>query len=470
MRCEICGEGTWSDGLPDWYCWDATALPDEIDTWVRRVEADHNDPAGQFLGSIGSSRAADALRRHLNTEDSFVLRRVVASLGWSGDQTDGPALIALLERDDPNLPMEAAQALADLEIQSAAAPIARMLDDPDLSAKQRGQLLSRLAWLNYREILPELRERLRTDGMLAQLGELSLVQALVRLGGPEDRAELARLAIEQLESCAAGSVPETGFDCIRPWLVYVHNVKAVAPEEVTAVEAGLSDAGRNTLTTHPWLRRISDDDAAPLGPLTVPRRSIAGFTDIRPLGDGAPPGKFGGQPDWRERPAWPIGGDGRPLMFYGQLPIDDETTAYLFTAGPDEWQPLGPGSALVVQPGGACHLPTVELEHGPQSYAWAWDEHRLVRRARGLPRPERFVVWEAGNDPETFPTADIAEVHWNKVGGSPIWLQNDDTPPGSWRFAFQFGADGCGGERADGAVFYGWVNDAGEGALGWQCH
>ena len=56
------------------------------------------------------------------------------------------------------------------------------------------------------------------------------------------------------------------------------------------------------------------------------------------------------------------------------------------------------------------------------------------------------------------------ERDWNKVGGNPRWLQNDDTPdePG-WRLLFQFNAGSVGFELGDAAEVYGLIHEDGRG-------
>jgi hypothetical protein len=125
---------------------------------------------------------------------------------------------------------------------------------------------------------------------------------------------------------------------------------------------------------------------------------------------------------------------------------------------------------MVIQPGNECHLETVRVARGPQIYDWEFDASRFIRRSKRVPATERYPVLEIGADPEEWGHNDTAPIEWNKIGGVPIWLQGDDTPGSEWRFAFQFDADPAGGERGDGAVFYGFVSDDGRGALGWQCH
>lgn len=51
------------------------------------------------------------------------------------------------------------------------------------------------------------------------------------------------------------------------------------------------------------------------------------------------------------------------------------------------------------------------------------------------------------------------------VGGTSLWLQGPEQPPGDgWTYAFQFGAD-LAAERGDGAVCYGWTSAQGRAAL-----
>jgi hypothetical protein len=60
---------------------------------------------------------------------------------------------------------------------------------------------------------------------------------------------------------------------------------------------------------------------------------------------------------------------------------------------------------------------------------------------------------------------------WNKLGGTPLFLQGEEWPPGDgWHFAFQFTAGAAGAERGDGAECYGYINDDGRAAFAWQGH
>jgi hypothetical protein len=92
---------------------------------------------------------------------------------------------------------------------------------------------------------------------------------------------------------------------------------------------------------------------------------------------------------------------------------------------------------------------------------------------------QRYIDLEPGADPEqrkwpelppnTYPANGHGD--WNKIGGTPAYLQGEDRPPGTgWAFAFQFTAAWAGHEFGDVAECYGFLNSDGRGAFLWQCH
>jgi hypothetical protein len=94
-----------------------------------------------------------------------------------------------------------------------------------------------------------------------------------------------------------------------------------------------------------------------------------------------------------------------------------------------------------------------------------------------FPQIESMVVLEEGRDfPDWEPIReeqDGPDDHrdWNKIGGTPRWLQYDATPEGpGWQFLFQFTAAFVGRELGDGAEAYGFVHDDGRGVFVWQSH
>jgi hypothetical protein len=179
--------------------------------------------------------------------------------------------------------------------------------------------------------------------------------------------------------------------------------------------------------------------------------------------------KFGGQPDWIAGAAWPHASDGRPLVLLAQFVRESGECVYVFinlSMDAQTWEPLTDGSAVIVQPGPAtCHLETRAHAEGPQLF----DMHHR--------RYERIVVTEPGLDPEEWISAPVGgaieALHgdWNKIGGTPLYLQGRETPPGDgWNFALQFTAGWAGRELGDGAECYVFTREDGSGAFLWQCH
>jgi len=221
----------------------------------------------------------------------------------------------------------------------------------------------------------------------------------------------------------------------------------------------------------------------------IPTRNVAKvamtkLTDSPPAIESYPPAKFGGQPDWFEKPAWPLDGDGRPMTFYGQLPVvqTPRTMAYIFFCRSESaasWVPLGLGNAVILRPGAdPGHVRTEHRTEGPRLFT-RQPERRGYRR-RSFARPyEAFPVLSPGMDPSEWIFPHVPEgqhiedrhTDWNKIGGTPMFLQAEEYPEGeSWRFAFQFTADWAAQELGDGAECYGFIDGSGHAAILWQCH
>lgn len=470
VRCEICGEGSAVAGLPDIWCWDGVPKPGEIEKWAERIRRDPSDLATRLLALIDAPESADALRALLDDREPRLVSAAIQSLAHLGSRLDGARLLVLLDHADDGVRLAAADALAELDVTAAIGPLTA-LRAREVEPAVDALLLECLAWLRAPAATIELRNLLESRGPDTLVGRSQLARLLARAGDPEDRKRMAAIAVAALEQSAADGFVASPYVRRRAWDAYAAAVAAVAPHELAVTESRLSEAAQRALTPY-WPAVPARHGGTPdPGARSVPRRSIVGFSGQAPPGTDEPPAKFFGLPDWREEPAWPIGGDGCPLLFWGQLPLEGGRTAYLFTGGPEEWEPLGPGSALVIQPGGSCHLPTESRHHGPRAFDDVRDPGSFRPRRRRAPRPERFVVWSDGLDPASFSTGyDATKAEWNKVGGTPIWLQGDTTPGPEWSFAFQFDADWSGADRGDGAVFYGWTSTAGGGALGWDCH
>lgn len=481
-RCEICGEGTAAaDGVPDLMCWDGRATERQIHQWMSRaLQATYSCPERDLVAQVSDLRSVPALRSYLGIEGHpHLLSCVIRSLARCGDAGEEPRIRPFLDHPDAYVRTAARQAITEFDLPDAADLIAAGLDvagldDETMEPAELGVLLECLLWLEDSRALAPLRHRLERDGVTAELGaRLPVATTLAEVGTADDHRRIAELGVADLERCAAPEDTRPDWARKKGWIRTKEALAVSAPLVLAEATGRLSDRARALAESDP---RRADHDMQRLassqpGPRTVARRSIIEYTDVRPDSSASPPAKFCGQPDWRDEPAWPVGSDGRLLMFYGQLPLVDGRTAYLFTAGPDEWEFVGGGSALIVQPGNVSHLPTRPVATGPQAYDWFIDRPRFLHRRRRLPAAEKFAVLADGHDPEVYDLQRRAtDGDWEKIGGTPLWLQGDETPGEGWDFAFQFTAGLAAGERGDGAVFYGFVTDDGRGALGWQCH
>jgi hypothetical protein len=363
----------------------------------------------------------------------------------------------------------ASAVLADLGGPAAVEALSARLGFDDVL--ERTHAACALGWLGDRRALPALRGHLFEDaGMYRHRSWCGRAPVLpfLRSSSERDRAEvLAMLSSPDNRHAAA---------------TFVRAMHRTHPEELAA---RVATRAPDLLVYLPELvvepSSAIKDLPQPIHARTISKLAIR-MTPERPPGGESPAGKFGGQPDWLAEPQWPVTDDGRPLIFYGQLalPGPEPKVTYIFISA-DEHAPsyatLSAGNALVVQPGPGCHLPTIASAIGPELFDF-FDDGSFVATMRRR-RQERFVVLEEGLDPpdwtwpELEPGAQLGLTigDWNKVGGTPLFLQSEDDPPGDgWRFAFQFTAERVGRELADGAECYGFVNANGTGAFSWQCH
>lgn len=87
--------------------------------------------------------------------------------------------------------------------------------------------------------------------------------------------------------------------------------------------------------------------------------------------------KFGGQPDWVDKPEWPIGAEfGEPMHFVCQIELEtigftdfEAKFAYLFLSDPeldtDTWDPNGGENAIILQPGDNSRFDLKQMNTGP---------------------------------------------------------------------------------------------------------
>lgn len=181
--------------------------------------------------------------------------------------------------------------------------------------------------------------------------------------------------------------------------------------------------------------------------------------------------RFGGQPTWLAEPTWPTFQD-RPMQFWGQfeLPWDSEALAYLFVESRMGWmQHTEDGSAsLFTQP--RSKPPSEPWEHRSQGPLLPFS-HYPADAGVEPPRHDKIVPRVASmTEYQRPPNGLTHNIEWNRIGGTPLWLQGDESLGPDWRFLFQFSAGLMGNEIADVAECYGFVHDDGRGIFLWQCH
>src|SRR4051794_31895715 len=189
--------------------------------------------------------------------------------------------------------------------------------------------------------------------------------------------------------------------------------------------------------------------------------------------------KFGGQPVWVDKPAWPLSRTtGRPMRFICQVgpPADMQAggrvMAYVFMTDEDEYvegtyEAEAGENAVILQPGPfAAVVQTQPLRTGPTLQQWIDDMISRVRRPQDVELAVDFV--------ETAPDDPAADRNWSQFLGEPRWLQGDDWPPGGpWRFLLQIDSQGGGHydvNFGDAGVAYVFVAaDGGAARFFWQC-
>jgi len=208
--------------------------------------------------------------------------------------------------------------------------------------------------------------------------------------------------------------------------------------------------------------------------------------------------KFGGQPVWLTQPQWPLSrSSGKPMQFIAQIALDDAlwpgTTgkmAYLFMSENEEDICLntcgaeGGENALIIQPSTA-ELP-VKVAANVSAPALCRYEDKVKQR---LPKPCEYAVELIPcEEPKWLDQDAVCELidydyealeaygdvmGGNKLGGNPMFLQNDEFPEGQGRrlllqldstqvpFELDFG---------DAGVGYAFIDASGErGPFLWQC-
>lgn len=224
------------------------------------------------------------------------------------------------------------------------------------------------------------------------------------------------------------------------------------------------------------------------------RQTIEFFEDS--LGASSSRTKFGGQPDWLATPQWPLSkSTGQQMRFLCQIELDERLfpastgqMAFIFITDGDEyvdgtWEPDGGENCVVIQPSDAP-LPVSVTNHptGPTLYTM----REVAGNALLTPFDQTYgVTLTLATDPGFQPAhvrqgwskeqfdAYASRLEGNKIGGTPIFLQNDEFPSDeSWRLLLQLDATQVpfSVNFGDAGVAYAFIDMAGsKGRLLWQC-
>jgi len=195
--------------------------------------------------------------------------------------------------------------------------------------------------------------------------------------------------------------------------------------------------------------------------------------------------KFGGQPVWLTAPQWPLS---------RRWPDAAGKMAYLFMTDDedcDTWQAEGGENALIIQPSSA-ELPVSTVPNAIGSPLCRFEEHGKTRRANPC---EYRAALTLGEEPEWLDEDSLDSLYederlgdealeqyleqysdaleGNKLGGGPLFIQNDEFPEGDgWRLLLQLDSTQVPFELdfGDAGVGYAFIDAAGErGRFLWQC-
>jgi hypothetical protein len=211
--------------------------------------------------------------------------------------------------------------------------------------------------------------------------------------------------------------------------------------------------------------------------------------------------KFGSNPVWLTKPEWPLSRrTGEPMVFIGQIALTPEIfgpvagkMAYLFLAehgtflgrpvyDPNSYLPDAGANAVIVQPGDNSHHPTRPLVEGPSLFRFDKGKRRILLFRKKICVPcEYGVSLTLRDDPDQLdedaddPYASIPhDMDDCKVGGIPMWIQDEEWPyPDSRRLLVQlvWGMFPFFLELGDAATLYAFLSrDGSTGKLLWQCY
>ena len=166
--------------------------------------------------------------------------------------------------------------------------------------------------------------------------------------------------------------------------------------------------------------------------------------------------KFGGQPNWIEKPEWPLssGWDNRPMMFMAQIALDSSifgnTTpkmAYVFVThqesvddnffDPDIIEFDGGENAVILQPNGLYKGVVSCMSEGPSLFdsensACEFIPHFETSKDPSFLNNIEYLKLSSSEKNDYFNSID-----GNKIGGTPNLFQSDYMPEGEWKLLLQ---------------------------------
>jgi hypothetical protein len=463
VHCPRCGNRWLEDARFCSGCADGEAAPERARA-ILDAALDDNEQALRMLGTIDDRRAVPVLLDAARHPHANIRRAALSSLSWAADERGLPAAIDGLEDGEESVRRAAIECLAELGSAAAADALAGHLADP----RDVGATATALAWLKDPrafDALVAVLDRPYDSGNVYR-------GSIIAFGWLRDRRAVEPLAA-LLERLGDRWVAADGQQPPRPdWPAHMQAASACdalrmigGNEAESAVERAQQRFG--DLRLHfpvradlmPFAHRAPPDERR-----TVPRWSLQLQPTSMPI--DRPITKFGGQPVWIGRPTWPLGSDGEPMTFMAQFSVPGvDGMAYLFIdPSEEEWASPYDGSALLMQPGPGPDRHVVQAT-GP-TYASGFTElDRYVPRLRSR-RTEYVPTLEEGREPPDWADVDAHleddrddDRDWNKIGGSPRYLQGGPPDPGGLRFLFQFTASQVGHEMGDAAQCYGLIDE-----------
>jgi HEAT repeat protein/uncharacterized protein DUF1963/PBS lyase HEAT-like repeat-containing protein len=460
VYCRRCGNRFLLDPQFCAACADGEADPDRARAILRAAEAGSED-ALRMLGTIDDRRAVPILLEAAQHPRAEIRRAAILSLGWAADARALPAAIEGLADDIDGVRLAALDCLAELGSPAAADALASHLADP----RDAGATATALAWLKDPRAFDPLIAALDRPYDSGNVNRGSIMA----FGWLADRRAVPPLAAA-LERMGDRWVAAEGQAPPRPdWAAHMLATSiANALMLIGGAEAAVDHAQRRIKAL-----RISIPVRADLLPFAYrapadDRRSVARWSlDLQPrlMPVDQPVTKFGGQPVWLGIPTWPLGSDGEPMTFMAQFSVPGvEGLAYLFIDYSEEvWASPYDGSALLMQPGPPPDRHIVQAL-GPTYTSQISEADRYVPRMRTR-RTEYLPILEEGREPADWRAFDRDrdddrddDRDWNKIGGSPRYLQGGPPDPAGLRFLFQFTANHVGHELGDAAHCYGLID------------